>query len=721
MSTDLDVIREKALEAHARQELLVAEQHYRTLLKKDPYIDDAINLGALLRAQGRLQEGSLYYQKWISHFKEDARLIVNACNCWNDNNEPHISIKHIEPLIKGKQAGIQLGICYADTLNRLNRLEECINVLHQCLKNQPDNKAIWIRIGLAHAKKNNLDESLQAFEKVNQIDPNDLEATSNRITILKDKGDFDKANSLVSELSDSQRHQVDIAQANAGLLMKQNKLVEATKIYQHICKVKPQNANFWLNWAAALRGLRWTVAPYRILQRALCYDPYNENVQEALLQILGEMARYDAVERCNTALQMDTRSMKSNYLFNRQFLGIGTGQNNKQYLAEQARLWEKKQQSTFTNNLWQDTIQQPLNQRKLRIGYLSADFANHPVGRFLLPILTNHDHDLVEIWGLSCGSHDDWITDHIRKRLDHWVDLRFKSIPECARIVADIGLDIIIELGGFSADSHLELLCYRPAPIQLSYLGYPGPTYLKCIDGWIGDTVLFEQLEPIDRAAHPLIEIDGGYMVFDTGGELPMPRRTAKNKFRFGSFNHARKLTQSTIELFCEVMRVNPESELALKSISFCEPDEKLRIRQRFEKAGLPSDRLLLLDWVEGGLNHLQLYSEIDVALDPIPYGGATTTAEALWMGVPVIALAGEGMVGRLAASLLTHGNQHQWVAQNKNEYIQIASDLARQGPRSEEKRYKLRLELQRSPLADGKRLSKELEKLYLKLRSQIS
>ena len=201
--------------------------------------------------------------------------------------------------------------------------------------------------------------------------------------------------------------------------------------------------------------------------------------------------------------------------------------------------------------------------------------------------------------------------------------------------------------------------CHRPAPIQLSYLGYPGPTYLKCIDGWIGDKVLFEQLDQIDREAHPLIEINGGYMVFDTGGELPMPKRTAGSQFRFGSFNHARKLTDSTIDLFCKVMEANPDAELVLKSISFCEPDEKERIKQRFENAGLASERLLLLDWVEGGLNHLQLYSEVDVALDPIPYGGATTTAEALWMGVPVVTLAGNGMVGRLSASLLIHGNQN--------------------------------------------------------------
>ena len=127
-------------------------------------------------------------------------------------------------------------------------------------------------------------------------------------------------------------------------------------------------------------------------------------------------------------------------------------------------------------------------------------------------------------------------------------DLRFRSISESARIIADIGLDIIVELGGFSADSRLKVLCHKPAPIQLSYLGYPGPTYLKCIDGWIGDKVLFEKLDPVDREAHPLIEIDGGYMVFDTGGELPLPSRTAGQNFvSVASIMHASSPNQRLI------------------------------------------------------------------------------------------------------------------------------------------------------------------------------
>ena len=252
--------------------------------------------------------------------------------------------------------------------------------------------------------------------------------------------------------------------------------------------------------------------------------------------------------------------------------------------------------------------------------------------------------------------------------------------------------------------------------VQLSYLGYPGPTYLRCIDGWIGDEVLFEQLDPIDSTAHKLIEINGGYMVFDSGGELPIPKRSAGKRFRFGSFNHARKLTQSTIELFCKVMAANPDAELTKehKFLRTCRATKEFV--DALNKPVLKAHGSYLWIGLRVDLTTYSLCNEIDVALDPIPYGGATTTAEALWMGVPVVALAGQGMVGRLAASLLVNGNQEQWVARDENEYIKIATDLADKDL-DQEIRYELRRRLQQSPLADGNRLSKELEKYYLKIR----
>ena len=252
------------------------------------------------------------------------------------------------------------------------------------------------------------------------------------------------------------------------------------------------------------------------------------------------------------------------------------------------------------------------------------------------------------------------------------------------------------------------MLCHRPAPVQLSYLGYPGPTYLRSIDGWLGDSVLFEELNQVDRSAHKLIKLEGGYMVFDSGGALPTPKRTAGRRFRFGSFNHARKLTQATIDLFCQVMADNPEAELVLKSISFCEAAEQQRIRHRFEKSGLRSERLILLNWVENGLNHLQRYSEVDVALDPIPYGGATTTAEALWMGVPVVALAGKGMVGRLAGA-----NMPEWIAQNRAGYIKLAQEHATRVLELRANRDSLRRQLQASLLGNASDLVLHLEAAF--------
>ena len=192
---------------------------------------------------------------------------------------------------------------------------------------------------------------------------------SNRITVL-DLGKFDQAENLIQTLNNEQRLDVDIAQANAGLMMAQNKLVEATQIYQYICGKKPQEALYWLNWAAALRGLRWTVTPYKILQRGLCYSPGNKDVQEALLQILAEMAKSDSTKRCMELWPKKDNSMKDIYLFNRQFLGIGTSEYQSNYLAKTAREWEERYQTKIEGNLWKDTIQEKIEKRKLRIGYL---------------------------------------------------------------------------------------------------------------------------------------------------------------------------------------------------------------------------------------------------------------------------------------------------------------------------------------------------------------
>ena len=208
-------------------------------------------------------------------------------------------------------------------------------------------------------------------------------------------------------------------------------------------------------------------------------------------------------------------------------------------------------------------------------------------------------------------------------------------------------LDVLVELGATSG-SRLGILVHRPAPIQL-VMGFPAPTYLNCIDGWLGDECcLADCREQITMRIN--FEDQGGYMVWP-GGTLPSPVRETGECFRFGSFNHARKLNDASLDLFCSVMRACPNAELVLKSISFHEEAEQRRIRRRFERAGLDPKRLTLLGWIEGGINHLQLYRHMDVALDPTLW--RSNHYSSLWMGVPVVSMQSEGMVGRLSASLL--------------------------------------------------------------------
>ena len=192
------------------------------------------------------------------------------------------------------------------------------------MQNEPKDKKAWIRLGLAHSKNNELSSALEAFENVNQIDPNDLEMIANRITILTDLGRFDEAEGLIETLNSNQKLQADVAQATAGLLLSQKKLVEATTLFQHVCRERPHIASYWLNWAAALRGLRRTVTPYGVLKRGLCHVPNDEDLQEALQQILAEMARPEAVARCRKLWPRTNEDLKTSYLFSRQFLGIGT-------------------------------------------------------------------------------------------------------------------------------------------------------------------------------------------------------------------------------------------------------------------------------------------------------------------------------------------------------------------------------------------------------------
>jgi predicted O-linked N-acetylglucosamine transferase (SPINDLY family) len=689
------------------------------LLGGVPVVDDAINLGALLRGQGRLKEAISHYQEWLQVFPDQLTFSLNAANCFREAEAYEAGEALIKQRLESNPKQPNLELALAQTWLAAGRIKESRQLLEQLLKKNPTLLEAWMDLGVACSRAGDLRGALQAFEQSQALKPNDWRLVANRITILKDLGAFAEAEKLLKGIPAEARQQSVVRGALAGLLMAQQQMEEAANEFQLLAEQEPEQAVHWLNWAACLRSLKYTVAPLKIIKRGLQYCPDHLELIQALGQSLAEMGQQEAAMLVLDKTKKAEVLKRSNQLFNRQFLGAGYGLISPAQLMEEARLWEEQQKQLGIGRLWPDYLLKPLGDRKLRIGYLSSDFCNHPVGRFLLMLLKHHNKFRVEVWGFNAGPYKDNISELLKANCEHWIDLQHLNDLQAARLVTDQRLDVLVELGGYTGLSRIGVMVHHPAPVQLSYLGYFAPTYLKAIQGWIGDQALFSGLSDVDQMAHQLLKVPGGYMAFEPG-ELPLPARAGHPRFCFGSFNHARKLTPRTIELWCRLLKAIPNTDLVLKSISFLETAEQERVQRLFEAAGLEPGRLRLLGWIEGGINHLSQYKEIDVALDPMPYGGATTTCEALWMGVPVVSLAGAGMVGRLSSSILEGANCQSWIAVDSNQYVSIAMELAAQGPRQQQERIALREKVAASPLGNAKRLSQELENIYWQQRQAV-
>ena len=319
-----------------------------------------------------------------------------------------------------------------------------------------------------YARSGQLQASESCYQKVLSIEPSENHAKANLITIYKQTGDFEKAHLLISHLTEQNLQDADIRKAIGDLKITEGDYVGASHYLSSLAKSHPKRPEHWLNWAASLKGLKFTVAPTKILKYGLQFSPEDQNLWLALEQLFFEMCNFEAAQKINNLQGLDRRLNNSEQLFNRQFLSLSYHQTNKLCIERRnwARHWEIEQRKQSFGPLWPDLLLESTKGRRLRVGYLSADFCNHPVGRFLLPVLKNHDRNKVEVWGISCGPNQDWISEDIRQKCEHWLDCRFQNDAQAARLIADLRLDVLVELGGYTSGSRLAILTHRPTPFN---------------------------------------------------------------------------------------------------------------------------------------------------------------------------------------------------------------------------------------------------------------
>ena len=682
---------------------------YRSVLtiQKDGAI--AANLGAVLREQQQVKQARNLYLWAIDECSWHPTLYLNAANCFQALGELERCTKTLKDALK-RLPNDQIIL---QSLSRCNLAKgesrEALEILSRLTQARNVPKGTWRLIGIAWSQLGKKDNAIEAFNKAVVSEPEDAYSAGQLIIQLKEKGEFREANERYEKLSENLRIRPETISAKASVLAASNEIEAASELYKGLSCIDPNNGDHWLNLACCQRELKQVVAPWETVKEGLRRNPSHTGLQLALIQLAADLGS----KRLSTILLKNWlgnyRRLSDAEHRSVQFLGAGYQLLNSQKMKTLASRWEAQREKQKPIAIYGDQIRTSKINRRLKIGYLSSDLCQHPVGKFLLPLIKNHNKSHVWILGIHTGRIKDHITDNLRSHCDAWLNLSHCSDLQAARIIADHQLDVLIELGGYTGGSRLGILIHKPAPLQLSYLGYFAPTYLKCIDGWIGDSVLFSSLDENDKRANQLT-IHGGYMAFEETTQWPKIVQKERRSFRFGCFNNSRKLTDDTISLFARVMAVVPHAELAIKSNSFIEEKEKDRICQRLVGGGIAKERIVILPWCETEESHLDSYRHIDVALDTIPYSGATTSCEALAMGVPVVTMGGQGMVGQLSASILNFSGNQKWITHSEGDYIDLAKRLALEGVRSKKQRKQLRHQVKNSQLGDAKRLAREIE-----------
>jgi protein O-GlcNAc transferase len=358
-------------------------------------------------------------------------------------------------------------------------------------------------------------------------------------------------------------------------------------------------------------------------------------------------------------------------------------------------------------------------ERRLRIGYVSPDFNHHAVAYFIAPVLAAHDRSKFEIFCYSSVATPDRTTDRLRSLAEHWRDIARLDDESAAALIRTDEIDLLIDLAGHTSGNRLLLFARRPAPTQATWLGYPNTTGLDVIDYRLTDATSDPVGETDAYYSEKLIRLPTTFSCYEPDANAPainpLPA-TSSGAVTFGSFNNFAKITPDVIALWARLLRELPLARLLLKSRGLSDASVADRIKSTFAKHGVVAERVILNGQEVSVREHLSLYHGVDIALDPFPYNGTTTTCEALWMGVPVVTFAGHSHASRVGASLLTHLGLADWIATTPVDYVAMAVAAAKDLARLADLRGQLRDRMLHSFLCDGVKFTTGLETAFTEI-----
>lgn len=493
---------------------------------------------------------------------------------------------------------------------------------------------------------------------------------------------------------------------------------EAIGHYRAAARIRPNFPELLANFAIALTDVGQITPAAAACRAALCLKPDHAEAYASLANLQQQSGRVDASHAAyDIALRLkrDQPRYESNYLMN---LYYRSATSDAAILQRTAQYGDR-----IEARVAPPVLAHPQSARRsLRIGYVSGDFRRHPVGYFLSPVLAHHDPAAVEIFCYSNNPLRDEMTDRLQANTSHWRNLAGLSDQAAADLIARDKIDILIDLSGHTALNRLPVFARKPAPIQLSWLGFWGSTGLSRMDYILTDGVM---VRPSEESLYreKLLRLTGCRFCYEPPDYAPPPASPPARRqgfVTFGSFNNLAKLNAEILGHWADILLAVPRSRLLLKWKSLADREMVRLVSEHFAKRGVAPERVQL----RGASPHpvmLAEYGDIDIALDPFPFSGGLTSCEALWMGVPVITMAGDRASSRQTESVLRALGHEEWVAASKADQVRLAAELAADPARLERIRQNLRHEMAASPLCDGAGFTRRLETIFRQIWQSYS
>lgn len=559
-------------------------------------------------------------------------------------------------------------------------LEEAVSCYRVAESLRPDHAKTYNNMGSALMHLGRLDEAIVCFEKALRIDTGLFLAHYNLGTAHYRSGDYEAAK---SDFQQALRLRPDFAEAHnnyANLLKEEGRLKQAAAEYRLAIQHNPNLAEAYFNLANILVATWHTDEALALLERLLSIDPNNVIGHSNYLLYAHYSDRYSAQDHYRMAREM---------------------------AQKHAAGFEQRAATIRFENVADAN-------RKIRIGYVSGDFCLHPVGLFFGGVIAAHDKSQVETWCYYNYTQKDRMTEHIASHADHWRDIHGQSDDEVEALIRQDNIDILVDLAGHTEANRLMVFARKPAPVQVAWLGYFDTTGLPVMDYLLADEVGVPEANR-RYFAETIQYLPETRLCFSPPDyNLPVaPLPAMKNGYiTFGCFQNMAKAGDHVLQAWSEILAALPGSRLRWQCRQLGDPDVVDELIPRLQRNGIDTSSVELL----GAADHesyLAAHAEVDMILDTFPYPGGTTTCEALWMGVPTLTLAGDTLIARQGASMLTTVGLHDWIATNREEYIAKAQSFARNLPALASLRAGLREQARVSPLFDAPRFTRNLEQAY--------